>query len=488
MNPFSIRFSAWVMVVGAMLAACMKTQAADTSTPRPTIGSGNTAESSPRNLQDFRYAVADLSDKLIPVVVAIETEATVKTAQGMDPFEFFFGMPSQRQPAREQPRQQGLGSGVIVSSQGHILTNNHVVEGADNITVTLSDKLQYKAKVVGTDPQTDLAVIQLEKIPPNLPVARLGDDSRLRVGEWVVAIGNPYGLSQTVTTGIVSAKGVHNRGITSYESFIQTDAAINPGNSGGALFNLDGELVGINTAILSRSGGFQGIGFAIPMGMAKSVMNDLIHNGTVSRGWLGVSIQDVDPALAKALSLKDAKGALINEVFEGSPAAKAGLKPGDVVVSLKGLAIADANSLRHQVAQLRPSEKAEFSVLREGKALNINVVVSRRDDGNLAGGDMGTTSDGTSVLGLEVSPLTDAKRQDARLGKDVAGLLVQTVQAGSIADKAGMKNGDIILRVNQQPVATVASLRKIVESVPKDGALLFLIRRGLGQYYVVVER
>ena len=311
----------------------------------------------PNNLHEYRYALADLADHLVPVVVSIKTESKAK-APAMGNFweQFFFGHGFPSEP-RQAPRTQGLGSGVIVSADGYILTNNHVVENADIITVTLSDQREFKAKIVGTDSQTDVAVIRLEKNPKKLPVAKMGHSKILRVGEQVLAIGSPYGLDHTVTGGIVSAKGVHNRGITSYENFIQTDAAINPGNSGGGLFNLAGELVGINTAILSRSGGFQGIGFAIPIDLASSIMDDLIKRGKVSRGWLGVSIQDVDPKIAKALGLDKIHGALISEVFEGSPAQKGGLQSGDVILAINNTKVSDANVLRHEVAKAIAGQK-----------------------------------------------------------------------------------------------------------------------------------
>ncbi len=479
------------MAACAVLMACEQTQAAD-SKPKVQFGAAKPPESlvTDKNIQDFRYAVADLADQIIPVVVSIRTEALVQSARAVDPFEqFFFGF--QGQAPQEESLQEGLGSGVIVSQEGHILTNNHVVEKADNIVVTLADKQQYKAKVVGTDPQTDLAVLKLEEKPKEaLPVAYLGNSQQLRVGEWVVAVGNPYGLSQTVTTGIVSAKGVHNRGITSYENFIQTDAAINPGNSGGALFNMKGELVGINTAILSRSGGFQGIGFAIPVDLAKIVMTDLVENGKVSRGWLGVSIQDMDPTLAKALKLEKVGGALINEVFEDSPAQKGGLKPGDVVLSLRGEAIADANALRHRVAMLRPGEKVEFEVLREGKKQKLTVTVSRREEGVTAGLMPGEEAGDGSLepLGLSVSPLQEGQRQAAKLDKALGGVVVSGVKRGTPAGRSGLKEGDILLQLNQQRIADVAGLRKLLQAQPKNAPLLFLIRRGGGQFYAVIER
>jgi len=489
MSTRSLRSHVLAVAASFVFVACEKSEAADSS---PNVQFGATAPppvaANQQSFQDFRYSIANLADKLIPVVVSIQTEAVVERSAPFDPFEeFFFGRRGRGQ--QEESLQQGLGSGVIVSPQGHILTNNHVVDGADNITVTLFDKQQYKAKVIGTDPQTDLAVIKLDKAPEKLPIAYLGNSQNLRVGEWVVAIGNPYGLSQTVTTGIVSAKGVHNRGITSYENFIQTDAAINPGNSGGALFNLSGELVGINTAILSRSGGFQGIGFAIPVDLAKSVLEDLVKDGKVSRGWLGVSIQDVDPALAKAMNLGSIRGALINEVFDGSPAQKGGLRAGDVVVSLKGQPITDANALRHQVAMLRPGEKAEFEVLRDSRKIKLQVTVSRRDEGNLAGADANSGSEGlANELGLEVSPLSDQERLAAKLDKSAGGVVVRSLQKGKPAARAGLREGDILLQLNQKSITDLAALKSILASAKKDAPLLFLIRRGNGQYFAVVER
>jgi serine protease Do len=323
----------------------------------------------------FRYEFANVAEKVCPAIVSIQTEISAKSQNFRDDFNQFFGVPKQR-----SGKQQGQGSGVIVSHSGQILTNSHVIEDASQITVMLSDKREFKAKIVGADKQTDIAVLQLEGDVKKLPVAKLGNSDALRVGEWVIAIGNPFGLSQTVTKGIVSAKGVHNTGITNYENFIQTDAAINPGNSGGGLFNLSGDLIGINTAILSRSGGFQGIGFAIPVNLAKSVMDDLLSGGKVSRGWLGANIQEIDQNLAKALKLSSAKGAFIGDVVENSPAEKGGLKVGDVVRSVSGKIIENANDLRNMVAMLRPGEVAEFEVLRDGKTIKLKVTIALKDE------------------------------------------------------------------------------------------------------------
>jgi serine protease Do len=488
-------------IAGIILFACSPGSATPSSSsavtpPKETQVPQATKAASPQ-LETFRYELADLAETLIPMVVSIQTEATIKVNDfggffGDDFFDQFFnfGIPKQQKP-RER-KQQGQGSGVIVSSSGQILTNNHVVAGADQITVTLPDKREFKAKIVGTDSLTDIAVIQIEGDVKDLPVASLGNSDALRVGEWVIAIGNPFGLSQTVTKGIVSAKGVHGRGITSYENFIQTDAAINPGNSGGGLFNLSGELIGINTAILSRSGGFQGIGFAIPVNWAKSIMSDLLADGKVNRGWLGVSIQDINPSLAKALNLNPAKGALISEIFENSPAEKGGIKVGDVVISINGKSIADANDLRNTVAALRPGENANFEVLREGKTLKLKINIALRDENNLAGADPKSkeskkeTDSSKNDWGIQAVELTKAQKKDAGLLESSNGVLVASVAEKSLADKAGIKKGDIILVANHRAMASLKDFNAAFGENTKT--MLLLIRRGGGQFYTVLEK
>ncbi|MDR2732336.1 MAG: DegQ family serine endoprotease [Fibromonadaceae bacterium] len=488
-------------VAGAILFACSlgsATPSSSSTAPVKETQIPQAAKMATPQLEAFRYELADLADMLIPTVVSIQTEATVRVNEfggffGDDFFDQFFnfGNPKQQKKPRER-KQQGQGSGVIVSSSGQILTNNHVVDGAEQITVTLPDKREFKAKVIGTDEQTDIAVIQIEGDVKDLPVASLGNSDALRVGEWVIAIGNPFGLSQTVTKGIVSAKGVHNRGITSYENFIQTDAAINPGNSGGGLFNLSGELIGINSAILSRSGGFQGIGFAIPVNMAKSIMGDLLKDGKVSRGWLGVSIQDLNPSIAKALNLNPAKGALINEVFENSPAEKGGIKAGDVVRSINGKAVEDANDLRNTVAVLRPGENANFEILREGKTINLKVSIALRDENNLAGaapnskdgkGEQGSSK---NEWGIQATELTKAQKKEAGMAESAAGVLVASVTEKSPAEKAGIKKGDIILVANHKSMAGIKDFNSAFSENSKT--ILLLVRRAGNQFYTVLEK
>ena len=323
-------------------------------------------------------AMAEIAEAVKPAIVNISTTRTIKI-QGRDQFlddpffKRFFGdqfkMPKERKTA-------GLGSGVIVSSDGYILTNYHVIKDADEIKVLLSDKRDFKGKVVGTDPKTEIAVIKIEAT--NLPTIKWGDSNRLKVGEIVLAIGNPYGLNQTVTMGIVSAVGRANVGIAEYEDFIQTDAAINPGNSGGAMVNVKGELVGINTAIFSTSGGYQGIGLAIPSDMAKDVMDSLIAKGKVVRGWLGVSVQSITPELAKQFNLKEEKGALVGDVVEESPAEKAGIQRGDIITAYEGKKIDEPYQLRNMVANTSPGKEVELTIVRENTTKTIKVTISEQ--------------------------------------------------------------------------------------------------------------
>lgn len=331
----------------------------------------------------FTQVFADVAERALPSVVSISTQH--ERAIAGDPLEEWFGGLGRG----GVPEEGGLGSGVLMDDAGHVLTNYHVIAGASRIRVQFHDGREFGATVIGTDPPTDLAVI---KVVPRgegdaakaelaaYPAMPAGDSDKLRVGEWVIAVGSPYGLSQTVTTGIISAKGRNNTGINNYENFLQTDAAINPGNSGGALLNLDGELVGINTAIFSRSGGYQGIGFAIPVNVARKVYDDLLRDGAVTRGWLGVSIQALDPALAQALGLDDRRGALVGGVIAGGPAEKAGLRRGDVITRIEGTTIADPGALLNHIALLKPGTWVEIGVNRAGKALTFKARIARRDE------------------------------------------------------------------------------------------------------------
>ena len=375
-----------------------------------------------------------------------------------------------------------MGSGVIVSPDGYIITNNHVVDGASELTVTLPDKREFKAKIVGTDPKTDLAVIKIDA--SNLPHVRWGDSSKLQVGEYVLAVGNPFGLNSTVTLGIVSALGRGHMGITQYEDFIQTDAAINPGNSGGALINTAGELVGINTAIVSQTGGYQGVGFAVPANMAKPVFESLVKNGKVVRGYLGVAIQDLTQDLAKSFGVKQAKGALVSSVAEDSPAQRAGLKQGDVIVAYEGKPVEDPAALQREVTHTPVNTKATLKVIRDGREQEVTVIIGEQAETvKVASADSSTEN---ALAGLEVQSLDMQTARELGLHGKVQGVVVVDVEPDSLADRAGVAQGDVIKEINRQPIKSVRDYEKIAGSLKKDeSALLLINRRGTALFITV---
>lgn len=447
----------------------------------------------------FQSIFTEVARKVVPSVVSITSERTVTGPGGMDsfggdPFEFFFGIP--RGDGRGGPqrrKESGLGSGFISSADGTILTNNHVVEGAQKLTVKLDDEREFEADVVGTDKATDLAVIRIKGKPGNLVPLEFGNSDQLLIGEWVVAVGAPFGLNETVTAGIISAKGRQNTGITTYGNFLQTDAAINPGNSGGPLVNLDGKVIGINTAIFSQSGGYQGIGFAIPVNLARNVMESLVKYGKVTRGWLGVSIQPLTGDMASTLGLSSRQGALIGDVVEGGPAEKAGLHRGDVVLALDGRPLADANDLMNQVALLRPGATAELTVWRDGRKITVKAKVARREEESIAsmqpGGDTQQDPEGSALtsLGLEVGEITEAARAHYRIGPKVTrGAVVMTVDPAGAAAEEGIREGDVLVEANRKPVNSPKDLRAILSRTPKGKSILLLVHRQGGTFYSLV--
>ncbi|MCP9451717.1 MAG: DegQ family serine endoprotease [Nitrospira sp.] len=380
----------------------------------------------------------------------------------------------------EQPRERkerGLGSGVIVDPNGLIITNNHVVGKAEDIRVTLSDKREFKAKLIGTDPKSDIAVVQIDAT--GLPVVPWADSDKLEVGEFVLAIGNPFGLTQTVTMGIVSALG-RSAGIAEYEDFIQTDAAINPGNSGGPLVNVRGELVGINTAIYSQSGGNMGIGFAVPSNMARSIMQQLVQTGRVVRGWLGVSIQDLTPELASQFGIPDTKGVLVSDVVDDSPAQKAGFERGDVIVEYDGKPMDSPTHLRNAVAQTPVGKKVTIKIIRDKKPKTIELTIAEQPKSMSQSGDEGESDGATPsgvLSGIDVRELNDELASRYGLKSGERGVIVVRVRPGSVAEELGVREGDIILEVNRQAVTSVKSYEKIVSKLPKDQAVLLLLKR-----------
>jgi len=399
-----------------------------------------------------------------------------------DPFfRRFFGEEfERRRPAPREFQQQGLGSGVIVTSDGYIITNNHVVEEADELNVSLPDKRTFKAKVIGADPKTDVAVIKIDA--SNLPALPWGDASRLEVGEMVLAVGNPFGLSQTVTMGIISAIGRANVGIVDYEDFIQTDAAINPGNSGGALVNLKGELIGINTAIFSRSGGYMGIGFAIPSTMAKSVMQSLIKHGKVIRGWLGVSIQDVTPDLAKEFGASENTGALVGDVLEDSPASKAKLERGDIMTAYNGVPVRDSNHLRGLVAETPPGTTVRLSVLRDKKPLDLTITIGELPKELTKASRDGSGKGDHALAGLTV----ENARQSGR-SKASSGVVVTDIEPESSAERAGLQKGDVIHEINRKPVKDVKDFERLTSQLAPRSRVLLLVKRGNSTIFLPIS-
>jgi serine protease Do len=438
---------------------------------------------------------APVVQKVVPGVVKIETSATLRNTamEGapnlQDPFwQRFFGDRFGRMlpPGQSAPRTvHGLGSGVIVTKDGYILTNNHVVDGAKEVTVTLEDGHEYKAKVIGRDPKSDLAVVKIDA--KDLPFVPMADSDNARVGDVVLAIGNPFGVGQTVTEGIVSAIDRGNVGIESYENFIQTDAAINPGNSGGALVDIEGRLIGINTAILSHSGGSQGVGFAIPSNVARTVMESLIENGHVTRGYLGVMIQNITPALAEAFQLKETTGALVGDVVDEGPAAQAGFKPGDVVLKFNGKQVTDSRHLQMDVAATAPGSTIPVEVLRKGDRKTIEVTVQQLpgSEGLAESSFSGGMDEGT-LNGVGVGDLDPQTRRELDIPQDVHGAVVTQVEPGSAAAEAGLKPGDVIQDINQHPVKDAGDAVQLTKNAGSKRTLLRVWEKG-GSHYIVVD-
>ena len=404
-----------------------------------------------------------------------------------DPFfRHFFGDQFQFSP-KWQPqtrREQSLGSGVIVSGDGYIITNNHVIDGADEIKVLLADdEKEYKAELIGKDPKTDIAILKVKA--KNLPAVTLGDSDILEVGDFVVAIGNPFGVGQTVTSGIVSAVGRGNIGITDYEDFIQTDASINPGNSGGALVDAAGRLIGINTAILSRSGGNQGIGFAVPINLAKSVMDRILNHGRVIRGFLGVTIQDVTPDLAEAFNLPDEKGAVVGDINPDSAAEEAGIQKGDVIVKFNGKKVEDSRNLRLMVAKTAPDTDVAITVIRDGKEIKLKATLKELPGSEIAQGMKKSDAGSNLLSGITVDDLNPGIRQQLNVSSDVNGAVVVKIDPESPGAQAGVQKGDIILEINRKPVKNANDAIKLSRDIKGDSVLLYVWSKGSGRYIVV---
>ena len=452
--------------------------------------------SAPATAQDGRSALQTLQDAFVqvaqsvkPAVVNVSTTQRPRPREGRrapqvppqfrdffgeDFFERFFGEPPQRERA-------SLGSGVVVDKRGYILTNNHVIEQADEIEVRLSDKRKFTARVVGTDPKTDLAVIKIDA-PEDLPVAKLGDSTKIRIGEWAIAIGSPFGLDQTVTVGVISAVGRSDVGIATYEDFIQTDASINPGNSGGPLLNLSGEVIGINTAIVASG---RGIGFAIPISMAKEIKDRLIAQGKVVRGWLGVGIQELTEDLAAQFGVKSDDGVLVGNVMKDSPAERGGLKPGDIIQEFNGTKISGVHQLQREVAQTPVGSQARLKVMREKQPATLTIVLGEQPT-DVASVEPGSApGEAADRFGLTVQDLTPDLRDQLKL-KSAEGVMVSSVDEAGPATRAGIRPGDLITEANREPVKSSRDFSRILGQMQRGQNLLLLVRRDTNSRFVVL--
>ncbi|MDA1053727.1 MAG: DegQ family serine endoprotease [Planctomycetota bacterium] len=489
--PLALALAA-IVVLGLGVHAATNNQQ---PTPSPAIAS----------LQQTSKAFTEIGKAVSPAVVSIRVEQTVggqNMAQRQpfdDPSDLFgddlrrfFGdrAPELRQfqqaPQQPQQRVMGQGSGFVISTDGYILTNNHVVGNADKVTVKMHDNREFDAKVIGADARSDVALIKIDAT--NLPVLPVGNSESLKVGEWVLAFGSPFGLNDTMTAGIVSAKGRTSVGITDYENFIQTDAAINPGNSGGPLVNLYGEVIGINTAIASRSGGYQGIGFTIPINLANYVREQLQSGGTVHRGYLGILIQELTPDLAKSFGLQDTTGALVGDVTNDSPAAKAGIKSGDVVVELNGQPVTEVGSFRNTVSMIAPGKETQLTIWRDGKRMTLSVQLGELpSQEQLARSPSQVPLQSYDKLGLSVQALTKEMAEQLGYSGNDTGVVVTEVQPGSVAANAGIHSGTLLRQVNRQPVQSTEEFKQALEKASQDGSVLLLIKDENFSRYVTLK-
>ena len=444
------------------------------------------SDAAPVSLGDFKNGFAGVLSQALPAVVSISSTKIVKKQNAPDFFDDplfrqFFGGQFPRPGGTE--REQGLGSGVIVNPDGYLVTNNHVVADASDVEVFTETRNKFKAKVIGTDPRTDIAVIKIEA--SGLPTLTLADSSKLQVGDVVFAIGQPFGIGETATMGIVSATGRGLGGaIEHYEDFIQTDAAINPGNSGGALIDLRGNLVGINTAILSAGGGNQGVGFAIPINLVHSVMDQIIEHGKVIRGYMGISIQGVDPDMAKAFGLSRGGGALISDVSPNGPAAKAGLQRGDIVLELNGQSVNGPDDLSVHISQMAPGSVAHLKTFRDRQNRDVDVTLGEAPEQPAAGQKGPQTP--TALAGMQVQDLTPEIARELKLPASEAGVVVTQLDPSSTAAAAGIRQGDVIEEVNRKPVRNVEQFRQAL-AAGANQAVLLLVNRGGATHFVVIE-
>ncbi len=478
-------------LIGSRLTAETSRSVAGTDRTIPiAIATTRTEQSSSQVTSGMGFA--EVAKSALPAVVNISSSRIIRSTENgpgspffNDPFfrRFFgedfgpqFNVPQER-------RQQSLGSGVIVSPDGYIITNSHVVEGAEKVKILLEDRRELEAEVVGADEKTDIAVIKVDE--KNLPVLPMGDSSEVQVGDIALAIGNPFGIGQTLTMGIISATGRGNLGLEDYEDFIQTDAAINPGNSGGALINTQGNLIGINTAIISSGAqGNQGIGFAVPVNMARQVMEQILKHGKVIRGWLGVSVQDVTPSIAKAFGLREARGALVADLTPNSPAAKSGIEKGDIILEVGGEQVDDKSDVALKVGQTEPGASLSVKLFRDGREQDVSVTLGELSD-EPQRASLGSPKQG-GLEGLAVEEITPQIARELGLPARTRGVVVTSVQSGSKAGMAGLRRGDIIQEVNKKAVASVPEFSRALQQARGETVLL-LVNRGGSTIFVAVE-
>jgi serine protease Do len=447
---------------------------------RQAVAAENLQSRPIQTLSDFNEAFVRIAESATPSVVTIYTESSVDR-QVLTPFDLFGRAFGDNTVTTRKEVLHGLGSGVIVSSDGYIMTNNHVINNAYSISIRTSDNRKFPAKIIGKDPRTDIAVIKIDA--SGLKPIAIGNSDRLRVGEWVIAIGSPLGenLARTVTQGIVSAKGRAHVGLADYEDFIQTDAAINPGNSGGALVNINGELVGISTAIASHAAGFEGIGFAVPSNMANRVFTSLIKTGKVDRGYLGISIQDIDENIAKGMHMKTVEGVLVGTVIDGGPAARAGMKTGDVILDFNGRKATSSAELRNDIANQAPGSSAVVRISRDGTLLNLTVRLEALPD-KVVVSEVGAEVS-NDLLGFMVSPIDEQTAQRMHLRQNSHRLVVTSVKANSPAFRIGLRPGDVLLSVDKKPLSSITGFSEIVKNKKRGDLLFLLVERGWNRMY-----
>jgi len=446
-----------------------------TFTDAKTVKKAQGGEST-SDLSKFNEQLVKVTNSAIPTVVSISAEKKAGSPRESKRMPMPFPAPKEA---------KALGSGVIIDKRGYIVTNNHVVKNTKSITITLYDKRTFPCELVGSDPATDIAVIKISgTVPQDLPVAVMADSDTLKVGEIAIAIGNPFGFGHTVTMGIISATGREGFGLADYEYFIQTDAAINPGNSGGALININGKLIGINTAIFSRNGGYMGIGFAIPSNMVKQVVDELINKGKVTRGWLGVYIQNITPEIAKNFKFEGRKGVLVADIMKDSPAKNAKIEIGDIIISVNGVEVSDINQLRRYVASLKPGSTAKVKIFRAGQELEQDVVIAELPAQAKVSEEKIEEVD---TIGMRVGDITEENAYKFRI-TDTTGVIVLEIQEQSPAYDAGMMVGDIIKEIENTPVENVDKYNELLKQYEKKETLLLLVKRGGIHKFVVIKK